>query len=1091
MDPQPNVSLVGGIVAAAQNKTEMLQRALATLVKPYSDPTHFLYELLQNAEDAEATRIRFTLYADRLEVVHDGAPFTKDDLQRLCDVGMSEKWAEDNKIGQFGIGFKSVFMICDEVILTSEPGNATSAPNENQPRFAVRIHDFVDLEDVDFVPIPRDTTRFVFRFSAGHSHSGFSDIVKLRGHLTTRLRTIDASTLLFLHHLQSVEYRIEVDMFGKALQTPVEGVHCLSKEVLAFERRCEGDQLWLVSSLGETNWQAECSPGESLAPSTPKQERATSFVVFSRPCKNLPSKTIDIAFPVIVGEDGTWEFCAAQGQQRYAFLYFPTDTPSNLNFIVQAPWRTPPTRANISQGNEENRSLAQQLAALFHDSVLTLRDQNRFPLSLLCLLPFSSEGVGGASDLFQFIHETTLRLLREEAILPCHEGGFTDAAHAKLARRRDLVDLFPNALLSELVADGKEYAWLDTRITETNARYLSLNRVLKSEAKVEELRLEDVARKVNDNPDFLPNQSEEWLLRFYEQLETIPEAFEKTKSGNNLLSVRLLKTQTGAFHSAVKLLWHQDPNEPKRYDWQVFLPPATALLGENILFVAPDLYAKRPRFFMEIVKLKRPDAYANLAGRLAKHYQTPETAQEVPLEQHLEDIRAILHYLTDPDHMYLLRALLAQCVYVRCRQGETVTYVNPRQERQTTCVPFTEDGRSLAGYLARIEEANIIDWDAYHDAGFTFDELKKLGVRTDLVEGLDETEGICVPHGRGNPPRWYVPSGVLFRPALSLFGLDAAIDAIRRDRDVEDAKDKSIFILRTLFLHANRLRGEAYLRKDQSVYETKAAIIRTLQATGVHWLLTQSGEWVSPKGMRREALADCYGERPLESCVYELLGFRQSESEQWRQLEEDYLRHVPEEKRMQYLSVALRHRFNLSLKELDDIVQRDAEARRFTFPEKGVTNWSALARHVRQVYADAPNVTYEQVLRSVRRNALPPILASAYVRGAYQLPGGQFACQMCHTKTRQIEVCQLEPRGGVRKDLTQHRLCLCPSCAGHYRMLREDEDLYDAFIRRIRALTQEEIDAGSPVKVAIGERELWFTQTHIAEMVELLRLMKN
>ena len=47
-------------------------RHLSFLGKLYTDRTHFIFELLQNAEDAGATRILFRLFDDRLEVSHDG-----------------------------------------------------------------------------------------------------------------------------------------------------------------------------------------------------------------------------------------------------------------------------------------------------------------------------------------------------------------------------------------------------------------------------------------------------------------------------------------------------------------------------------------------------------------------------------------------------------------------------------------------------------------------------------------------------------------------------------------------------------------------------------------------------------------------------------------------------------------------------------------------------------------------------------------------------------------------------------------------------------------------------------------------------------
>lgn len=34
----------------------------------YNDPSHFIYEMLQNAEDEEAKKVRFELFEDRLDI---------------------------------------------------------------------------------------------------------------------------------------------------------------------------------------------------------------------------------------------------------------------------------------------------------------------------------------------------------------------------------------------------------------------------------------------------------------------------------------------------------------------------------------------------------------------------------------------------------------------------------------------------------------------------------------------------------------------------------------------------------------------------------------------------------------------------------------------------------------------------------------------------------------------------------------------------------------------------------------------------------------------------------------------------------------
>ena len=76
----------------------------------YPDRAHFIYELLQNAEDVGAREVSFTLSAKRLCFEHDGSPFNKRDVEAITTVGGGTKKDDDDAIGRFGIGFKSVFV---------------------------------------------------------------------------------------------------------------------------------------------------------------------------------------------------------------------------------------------------------------------------------------------------------------------------------------------------------------------------------------------------------------------------------------------------------------------------------------------------------------------------------------------------------------------------------------------------------------------------------------------------------------------------------------------------------------------------------------------------------------------------------------------------------------------------------------------------------------------------------------------------------------------------------------------------------------------------------------------------------------------
>ncbi len=69
--------------------------------------------MLQNADDQNAHEVRFHLQADHLIFEHDGKPFERSDVEGITRIGTSVKLEQHNKIGRYGIGFKSVYAVTD------------------------------------------------------------------------------------------------------------------------------------------------------------------------------------------------------------------------------------------------------------------------------------------------------------------------------------------------------------------------------------------------------------------------------------------------------------------------------------------------------------------------------------------------------------------------------------------------------------------------------------------------------------------------------------------------------------------------------------------------------------------------------------------------------------------------------------------------------------------------------------------------------------------------------------------------------------------------------------------------------------------
>ena len=70
-------------------------------------------------------------------------------------------------------------------------------------------------------------------------------------------------------------------------------------------------------------------------------------------------------------------------------------------------------------------------------------------------------------------------------------------------------------------------------------------------------------------------------------------------------------------------------------------------------------------------------------------------------------------------------------------------------------------------------------------------------------------------------------------------------------------------------------------------------------------------------------------------------------------------------------------------------------------------------------------------------------------------------------------------------------VCLCPNCAAKFRTLRNDKYLADRLIDSILDVSENEIEENDHVSVAINDYDFWFIPTHIAEIIELLKLKKK
>jgi len=174
-----------------------------SVVEKYSDQAHFIYELLQNADDAKATKSEFVLEKDGLFFKHNGSvhftvsnPETEESdnndnklghINSITSVGSSNK-NDQSTIGKFGVGFKAVFQY-------------TETPHIYDRHFQFKIERFIVpvklMKDIERL---ENETVFYFPFDKNEmpADKAYSDVLG-------KLKSLNYP-ILFLSSLKEVKW---------------------------------------------------------------------------------------------------------------------------------------------------------------------------------------------------------------------------------------------------------------------------------------------------------------------------------------------------------------------------------------------------------------------------------------------------------------------------------------------------------------------------------------------------------------------------------------------------------------------------------------------------------------------------------------------------------------------------------------------------------------------------------------------------------------------------------------------------------------------------------------------------------------------
>ncbi len=395
-------------------KNDRFKGLFNLLTDLYPDNAHFIYELLQNAEDAVANNASFSLYHDRLEFEHDGKrQFNKEDVESICSIGNSYKPDDINKIGKFGVGFKAVFAY-------------SATPRIYSSTVTFEICNFVVPKVIPSLPDLGEKTIFIFPFDSAEKppEQAFEEISK--GFLA-----LASTTLLFLHNIEKIKWNIDGQESGSVTRLAHSESHIEIKKCNGTEK--SSIHFLLFSSSSET-----CS-SRSVALAYQLAFRNHEQSLFDN------NKSLTEQMKIVPADDAS------------VCIYFPAvKETSNLRFHLHAPFASTVARDSV-QDRPENNELLNELATLTSSSLHTIRVLDLLKIDFLEVLPIEEDIL---SDFYKPIRESIINEMNTQPLTPTFLKTHAPATEL-LHGLRDIKDILSAEDLHYFVsaAEGVSLQW--------------------------------------------------------------------------------------------------------------------------------------------------------------------------------------------------------------------------------------------------------------------------------------------------------------------------------------------------------------------------------------------------------------------------------------------------------------------------------------------------------------------------------------------------------------------------------------------------------------------------------------------------------
>lgn len=1003
----------------------------------YPDEAHFIYELLQNAEDAGATEVRFELLPDSCVFEHNGTRhFNEQDIRGITGIFNSTKKNSPDKIGKFGVGFKSVFVYTDSPIIYSR-------------EYSFKILKLVLPQEVPTRPELENKTRFEFPFN-----NPKKTVFEAYAEVKAGLEQLSETTLLFLNNLRYISWRIG-DEKGEILREEHSESHV---EVLKL---VEGKEV--LSS----HWLRFSAPIENL-------EKFTAVA------EGVERQKVAVAYELaLIGDAASFDKQVPLAKQvkivpavrGKVSVFFPAEKEtSGLRFHLHGPFVPELSRASI-KNTPENLPLFGQLADVTARSLHAIKELGLLTGEFLAVLPNNDDEL---PERYATIRKAVLREMRAKPLVPTYAGGHAPAQKLYQARA-GLKSLLSDSDLAFVTGrdDAPEWAIGATQRNSNQDRFLAsleiqnwdtddLKRLLESRAR----NSSELWRPAKVDPNvvsWLEGKPIEWFQALYAVLY---RHCEDTRDYGSLQDVYFVRLTSGKLSTGRIAYFHADSAEAV---------DALPKVDERVLTIgSKKAQQEDARKFLEKLGVRQPNEVDAMVLLLRDRYG--EVGDAPSDEVYLNDLKRMIAFSEKyPSHQRVFQK--AFIFKVDCPKFEWA-----RVDDVYLDEPFIRTNlRFLYGAVGQDQQRwPLHTW--YTECGIP---VEKISAFAEFVGCPKEFKDLYGEATCTENPNWaYLRQAPGERWGNSInrdFALSSEARALLKARQTEASllvwtalsqyESKGPSILRACFRRTEK--GGAHYSDSQLVCALRDA----------EWVPQSDGRFVRPSAATLSKLPKGF----VVDAGYKWLDAVGFGTEEKKRLAESTAR-VARRAELGFRSEEELQRAQefakLPVEEQEQILALVAERRRdpIELPERPVRNVELRKKRVGEEASTTPEKESEVRSRAVQLGAAAAKTeAKLYLMGQYTNTNGQMICQVCKdelpfrlpTGAYYFEAVEIIAESAKR--YREGFLALCPNHAAAYQYANAQKNSMLELIATAH---------GNEIEVALGGREttIYFTQTHLADI---------